>query len=276
MFSSMEDIKVLKRTAHDVRELIIEATYTAGKNCAHVGGSLSMVEILVALYATVKRDEANLEERDRVIISKAHASLALYCVLAKKGLIQESDLMTFEQNGSQYTAHAKKNITQGLEFSGGSLGLGFSYAVGVAKALKEKGSKAHVYTVLGDGECNEGIIWEGLMFAKHNHLDNLTVIVDHNHLQADGIIEDIIDTSSLTEKFTAFGFHAQEVDGHSIEALQGALVNQDSSMPNAIVAETIKGKGVSFMENKANWHFSALSENRYKKAMDELRKEVML
>lgn len=266
----------LNSVAHDVRKLIIEASYRAGKNCAHVGGSLSMVEILVALYDIAKRDENNLEKRDRVIISKAHASLALYCVLVKKGLISESELMTFEQNGSHYTAHAKKNISQGLEFSGGSLGLGFSYAVGVAKALKEKGNPAHVYTILGDGECNEGIIWEGLMFAKHNHLNNLTVIVDHNHLQADGVIEEIIDTSSLVDKFSAFGFHTQEVDGHSIQALLEAFAKQDSSMPNAIVAETIKGKGISFMENKANWHFSALSDNRYKRAMDELRKEVVL
>lgn len=266
----MEEVKELKRIAYDVRKLIIEASYRAGRNCAHVGGSLSMVEILVALYDIVKRDEKNLENRDRVILSKAHASLALYCMLVKKGLILESDLMTFEQNGSHYTAHAKKNISQGLEFSGGSLGLGFSYAVGVAKALKEKGLQAHVYAILGDGECNEGIIWEGLMFAKHHQLNNLTIIIDHNHLQADGIIEDIIDTSSLVDKFTAFGFYTQEVDGHCIQALLKAFTKQDSSMPNAIVAETVKGKGISFMENKANWHFTALSDNRYKKAICEL------
>ena len=235
-----------------------------------------MVEILVSLYDKVKRDPGHLEDRDRVIISKAHASLALYTVLVKKGLISEEELMTFEQNGSHYTAHAKKNIAQGLEFSGGSLGLGFSYSVGIAKALKEKNSPAHIYTRLGDGECNEGIIWEALMFAKHNLLDNMTVIVDHNHLQADGKIEEIIDTSSLKEKFTAFGFYTQEVDGHSIEGLLNAFNKQKQDVPNAIIAETVKGKGISFMENKANWHFSALSENRYKKAIDELNKEVAL
>ena len=276
MFSNMENLQELKLEAHDVRRLIIEASYRAGKNCAHIGGSLSMVEILVSLYDIVKRDADNLDDRDRVIISKAHASLALYAVLVKKGLISEEEIMTFEQNGSHYTAHAKKNIAQGLEFSGGSLGLGFSYSVGIAKALKEKSSPAKVYTILGDGECNEGIIWEGLMFAKHNQLTNLTVIVDHNHLQADGKIEEIIDSSSLKEKFAAFGFYTQEVDGHSVEALINALNNRKENLPNAIIAETIKGKGVSFMENKANWHFSALSENRYKKAIEELEKEVVL
>ena len=276
MFSNMENLQELKQEARDVRRLIIEASYRAGKNCAHVGGSLSMVEILVSLYDIVKRDAELLEDRDRVIISKAHASLALYAVLVKKGLVSEEELMTFEQNGSKYTAHAKKNIAQGLEFSGGSLGLGFSYSVGIAKALKEKSSPAQVFTILGDGECNEGIIWEGLMFAKHNQLDNLTVIVDHNHLQADGKIEEIIDTSSLKDKFTAFGFYTQEVDGHSIEDLQNAFGGRKPEVPNAIIAETVKGKGISFMENKANWHFSALSENRYKKAIDELEKEAAL
>lgn len=276
MFNSMENLQEYKQKAHDVRRLIIEASYMAGKNCAHIGGSLSMVEILVSLYDVVRRDENNLQNRDRVIVSKAHASLALYCILAKKGLIDEKELLTFEQNGSHYTAHAKKNIQQGLEFSGGSLGLGFSYAVGVAKALKEKQSPAHVFTILGDGECNEGIIWEGLMFAKHNKLDNLTVIVDHNHLQADGKIEEIVDTSSLRDKFSAFGFYTQEVDGHSVEDLLKAFHERQDGKPNAIIAETVKGKGISFMENKANWHFSALSENRYKKAMDELEKEVAL
>lgn len=276
MFSNMENLQELRQEAREVRRLIIDASYRAGKNCAHIGGSLSMVEILVSLYDKVKRNPDHLDDRDRVIISKAHASLALYAVLVKKGLISEEELMTFEQNGSHYTAHAKKNIAQGLEFSGGSLGLGFSYSVGIALALKEKKSSAKVFTILGDGECNEGIIWEGLLFAKHNQLDNLTVIVDHNHLQADGKIEDIVDTSSLKEKFTAFGFYTQEIDGHSVEELSRALKNRKENLPNAIIAETIKGKGVSFMENKANWHFSALSENRYKKAIEELGKEVSL
>lgn len=257
--------------ANDIRKMIIEAAFTAGKNNAHVGGSLSMVEILIALYFFfVKRDENNLNERDRIILSKAHASLALYCILIKKGLLPENALESFEQNGSKYTVHARREIEKGLEFSGGSLGLGCSYGIGVALALKERKSSSHVYIILGDGECNEGIVWESLMFAKHHNLDNLTIIVDRNHLQADGDTEKIIDTSSLEDKFKAFGFYSRKVNGHSIEDLVEALSSRKAGMPNAIIAETIKGKGVSFIENKSQWHFSYLSENRYKKALSEL------
>lgn len=272
MFDNMENIRRLENIAWNVRKNIIEASYRAGKNCAHVGGSLSVVEILVALYYLYVIRNQDITERDRVILSKAHASLALYCVLNSKGLVPDEALQDFEQNGSHYTAHAKKNIEQGLEFSGGSLGLGFSYSVGQALALKIKKSSAHVYSILGDGECNEGIIWESLMFAKHKNLDNLTVIVDHNHLQADGHIEDIIDTESLKDKFSSFGFYTQQVDGHSIDELAHVLGNRKQGAPNAIIAETIKGKGVCFMENKTNWHFTTLSDNRYKKAMDDLLK----
>lgn len=259
---------------HDIRVNIIEMAFHAGKNSAHCGGSLSAVEILATLYHKyLKWDVNDLDNRDRVIISKAHASLAQYCVLASKGLLTNEDLGTFEQNGSHYTVHAHKEIEKGLEFSGGSLGLGMSYAVGVAYALKEKGSKARVYALLGDGECNEGIIWEAMMFARHNALSNLTVIVDHNHLQADGFIEEVLDTANLADKFRAFGFHTYEVDGHSIDELSKAYSKPSDTVPTAIIAETIKGKGISFMENKYNWHFTILPEGKYKKAMAELNVE---
>ena len=258
---------------NDVRKNIIELAYRAGANSAHCGGSLSAVEIFVTLYHKfLKMDVNDMANRDRLIISKAHASLAQYCVLASKGVLTREDLLSFEQNGSQYTVHAHKNIEKGFEFSGGSLGLGMSYAVGVAYALKEKGSKARVYVVLGDGECDEGIVWESMMFAKHNALCNLVVIVDHNHLQADGFVEDVMDTANLADKFRSFGFCTYEVDGHSIAELSSAYSKQSDIVPTAIVAETIKGKGVSFMENKYNWHFSVLPEGKYKKAMSELMK----
>lgn len=261
----------LDKICHDIRVNIIEMAYHAGKNSAHCGGSLSAVEILATLYHKYLNWDANdLDNRDRVVISKAHASLVQYCVLASKGLLSKEDLGSFEQNGSHYTVHAHKNIEKGLEFSGGSLGLGMSYAVGVAYALKEKGSKARVYVLLGDGECDEGIIWEALMFAKHNALSNLTVIVDHNHLQADGFVEDVLDTSNLADKFKSFGFHTYEVDGHSIDELSGAYSKPSDMAPTAIIAETVKGKGISFMENKYNWHFTVLPEGKYKKAMAEL------
>lgn len=254
-----------------IRIGIIERSYTAGKNSAHVGGSLSAVEILAVLYHQVlKRDKNDFSNRDRFILSKGHASLALYCTLESAGFLSKEEVDTFEQNGSHYTAHAKKDVLKGIEFSGGSLGLGMSFAVGVAEALKEKGSPARVFVVLGDGECNEGIIWESLMFAKHRSLDNLTVIVDHNHLQADGPIETVLDTNDIAAKFSAFGYNTQTVDGHNVDELKKAFDGLVAGTPNAIIAETVKGKGVSFMENKTNWHFASLPENKYKKAMSEL------
>lgn len=264
----------LEKICHDIRVNIIEMAFRAGKNSAHCGGSLSAVEVLATLYHKYLNWDVNeLDKRDRVIISKAHASLVQYCVLASKGVLSQDDLGTFEQNGSQYTVHAHKNIKKGFEFSGGSLGLGMSYAVGVAYALKEKGSKARVYVLLGDGECDEGIIWEAMLFAKHNELSNLTVIVDHNHLQADGFVEDVMNTANLADKFKAFGFHTYEVDGHSIDELSEAYSKPSETEPTAIIAETVKGKGISFMENKYNWHFTVLPEGKYKKAMAELNKE---
>ena len=261
----------LERICHDIRVNIIELAYRAGKNSAHCGGSLSAVEILATLYQKyLKWDAADLENRDRVIISKAHASLVQYCVLESVGKLTKEELYTFEQNGSHYTVHAHKDVDKGLEFSGGSLGLGISYAVGMAYALKEKGSPARVYVLLGDGECDEGLVWEALMFAKHNALSNLTVIVDHNHLQADGFVEDVLDTSNLADKFRAFGFDTKEVNGHSIEELSEAYEHPSEKQPTAIIAETVKGKGISFMENKYNWHFTVLPEGKYKKAMNEL------
>ena len=261
----------LVRICHDIRVNIIELAYRAGKNSAHCGGSLSSVEILATLYHRFLKWDANdLDNRDRVVVSKAHASLVQYCVLESIGRLTKEELYTFEQNGSHFTVHAHKDIEKGLEFSGGSLGLGMSYAVGVAYALKEKGSKARVYVLLGDGECDEGIVWEAMMFAKHNRLSNLTVIVDHNHLQADGFVEEVLDTACLADKFRAFGFHTIELDGHSIEALSDAYSNMYDTAPTAIIAETVKGKGISFMENKYNWHFTVLSEGKYKKAIAEL------
>lgn len=262
---------ILEAICKDTRKGIIERSFTAGKNSAHVGGSLSAVEVLAVLFHQVlKRNQEDYANRDRFILSKGHASLALYCTLESTGLLTKEEVDTFEQNGSHYTAHAKKDITKGLEFSGGSLGLGMSYAVGVAEALKEKGSPARVFVLLGDGECNEGIIWESLMFAKHRSLNNLTVIVDHNHLQADGPIETVLDTKDIAAKFTAFGYNTQTVDGHNTDELQAAFTHLVEGTPNAIIAETVKGKGVSFMENKTNWHFASLPESKYKKAMSEL------
>ena len=230
-----------------------------------------MAEILATLYSDfVSYDLNDLEHRDRVVLSKGHAALALYCALYEKGLLTQLELENFEQDGSELIAHSKRDLVKGQEFSGGSLSLGISHAVGVAYACKLKGLTNRIYVIVGDGELNEGLAWESLMFASHNKLNNLTVIIDHNHMQADGTVEEVMDTAPLNDKFTSFGFDTQEVDGHSVEDLHLALSNPSVTQPSAIIAETIKGKGVSFMENKAKWHHGDLNELRYNKALMEL------
>lgn len=260
----------INELCNDIRKRIVGLSYSAGKNSAHIGGSLSAVEILVTLYHRIMRiGETDFENRDRFILSKGHSALALYCVLESAGLIPVGEIDSFETNGSRFTAHARKDLSLGIEFSGGSLGLGLSYATGMAYACKAKALSARVFTLVGDGECNEGIVWESLLFAHHHQLDNFTVIVDCNRLQADGFTRDILDTGSLEDKFAAFGFHPRSVDGHSVAELENALL-MDAPGPKAVIARTTKGKGISFMEDKYNWHFASLSEARYKKAIQDL------
>lgn len=233
-----------------------------------------MAELLAVLYSDfVNYDCSDLEHRDRVILSKGHAALALYCILFEKGLISEDELKTFEQDNSELIAHSRRDLQKGLEFAGGSLSLGLSHAVGVAYACKKKRLDVRIYAIVGDGELNEGLVWESLMFASHNKLSNLALIIDHNHLQADGTVEEVMNTAPLKDKLAAFGFATQEIDGHSVEAIHEALASSFSAAadrPTAIIAETVKGKGISFMENKAKWHHGDLNELRYGKALKEL------
>lgn len=264
----------LEELAHNIRVDIIKTGYLSGTKGAHFGGCLSMAELLAVLYSDfVNYDCSDLEHRDRVVLSKGHAALALYCVLFEKGLISEDELKTFEQDDSELIAHSKRDLQKGLEFAGGSLSLGLTHAVGVAYACKKKSIESRIYAIVGDGELNEGLVWESLMFASHNKLSNLTLIVDHNHLQADGTIEEVMNTAPLKDKLVAFGFNTQKIDGHSVEAIYDALKLSSESQPNAIIAETIKGKGVSFMENKAKWHHGDLNDLRYGKALKELGEE---
>ena len=261
----------LEQLAHDIRVDIVNASYTAGKNGCHLGGCLSMAEMLGVLYNDfVKFDKNNLENRNRVIMSKGHGALALYAALHQKGMLTDEELATFEQNGSKFTAHAHRNIEKGLEFTGGSLGLGMTFATGVAHACKLKGLNNRIYCFLGDGEMNEGVIWESFMFAAQKKLSNLTIVIDYNHLQIGGHVEEILDMSSFTEKLSAFGFNAIKVDGHDVEQLYEAYSSISEEKTNSIVAETVKGKGVSFAEDKYKWHFGVMTESRYKKALAEL------
>ena len=217
-------IKSIEELSHKMRLEIIELAYQVGKNGAHVGGSLSSVEIFATLYkGFINFYPESIERRDRLIVSKGHAALAHYCVLESIGLLTKKEVSTFKKNGSHFMAHSKRDITKGLEFSNGSLGLGISFAVGVALSCKMKGINNHIYVLLGDGESNEGIVWEALMFAKHYNLTNLTIILDYNHLQVDGFVEDVMNPGSLSDKFTAFGFNTIKADGHSVTSLLEAF-----------------------------------------------------
>ena len=215
------DVKSIERECLEMKlkalEMALGSTFGA-----HIGGGFSAIEIMACLYEAANIPSMEDENRDRIIVSKGHAVLALYTALWKKGFLTEEDLNSFETDGSHFYGHSRRNIEKGIEFSGGSLGLGVSYATGVAKACKKKGLDNRVFVLLGDGEMNEGIVWEALMFAKHYSLSNLTVIVDHNHLQADGFVEEVLDTSNLADKFRAFGFNTIALDGHSIDALSEA------------------------------------------------------
>ena len=264
----MADLEQLNRDALWMRKRILELALKSGSSGAHLGGSLSMVEILAALYsvANVSHDDS----RDRVILSKGHGALALYTALELNGKMSTELVDTFETNGTHLFAHASRDIEHGIEFSGGSLGLGISYAVGVALACKEKGLNNRIYVIVGDGECNEGLFWEALMAIKQFQLNNMTVIIDKNGLQADGFTNEIIDLSPMADKLQAFGLKTIEVDGHDMEALVNVFSSKERNQPVAIVANTIKGKGVPFMENSAAWHHGVLNQKKFDKAMEEL------
>lgn len=257
----------------DIRKRILELAFKAGPNGSHLGGSLSAVEILNTLYHSGFNFNPADESRDRLILSKGHAALALYCVLESVGIITKEDAETFEQNGTTLFAHAKKNISKGIEFSGGSLSLGISYAVGVALACKSKGINNRIFVLLGDGECDEGLVWEAVMSAVNYHLDNLTFIVDCNGLQSDGYTKDVMDHSPLEKKFEGFGCEVVSVDGHSEKEVAEAYKVKSKDCPLAIVAHTVKGKGVSFMENLQQWHHGTLSQAQYEQAMEEVSHE---
>ena len=264
--------------ASELRTQSLKMALDAGKNGAHLGGGLSLIEVFATLYGGdfVSTDSNNPTDpsRNRLIVSKGHCVLAYYSVLNEFGFINNDDLTCFETNGAILHGHATRDIKRGIEFSGGSLGLGMSFAIGVALAGKLNNNPYHVFVIIGDGECNEGIVWEALMSASHFHLDNLTVIIDNNKLQYDGDPVKIMNMGSLKTKLEAFGFYTSEVDGHNVRQLFNAFKNKVSDRPRAIVANTVKGKGVSFMENKKEWHHSILTQDQYDQAMSEQSNKI--
>ncbi len=252
--------------------------YIRQARAGHTGGSLSCVDILNVLYncvLNVSPETAEDPRRDRYIQSKGHSVEALYVVLADRGFFSESDLETLCRFGSPYVGHPTRKV-KGIEHNTGALGHGLAFSAGVALAGKIDGLGYRVFTLLGDGELAEGSNWESMMMAAHYGLDNLTAIVDRNQLQITGRTEEVCALESLAEKFTAFGWSVREVDGHDVAALRHVLcaVPFESGRPSVLIAHTIKGKGVSFMENDARWHHGVPSEEEYEGAIEELRSQM--
>ena len=268
--------KELELFALTVREDILKSTTAAGSG--HPGGSLSAADYLTYLYnKEMKVNPKNPKDntRDRFVLSKGHGAPALYAVLARKGFFPVEDLMTLRQIGSHLQGHPNMNSTPGVDMSTGSLGQGLSVAAGMAKGAKYLGLDSNVYALEGDGELAEGEIWEALMFAAHYKLDNLCIAVDVNGLQIDGKTKDVMNSEPLDKKFEAFGCNVIKIDGHNFDELEKAFEffhsNRNSGKPTVILMKTVKGKGVSFMENVADWHGKAANQAQLEQALKELK-----
>ena len=264
---------MLTEKAKLVRRGIIESTHSAG--CGHPGGSLSVADIVTYLYfAEMHIDPKNpaMPDRDRFVLSKGHAAPALYAALANRGYFPVEDLKTLRKTGSYLQGHPDMKGVPGVDMSTGSLGLGFSAACGIALAGKCTDAPYRVYCAVGDGESEEGQVWEAAMFAAHYALDNLTVFLDFNGLQIDGKITDVIDPTPLDEKFRAFGWNVVVINGHNFDEIESAVeaAKAHKGKPTAVIAHTVKGKGVSFMENQVGWHGKAPNDEQYAAAMAEL------
>lgn len=273
------NVEALKRIAVEVRKGIIEAVYSA--KSGHPGGSLSCADILTVLYFNqMNIDEKKPEDpnRDRLVLSKGHASPALYSVLTEKGYFDKELLKTFRKIGSNLQGHPDMKKVPGVDMTTGSLGQGLSAAVGMAIASKMDKAGCDIYCIMGDGEIEEGQVWEATMAASKNKLDNLCVIIDNNNLQIDGEIEKVGGMNNITEKFQSFGFNTINIDGHNIDSIIDACTTakQTKGKPTVIIAKTVKGKGVSFMENQAGWHGKAPNEEQYNLAMEELNNMLLV
>ena len=261
-------------TACKVRMGIIESTHSA--KAGHPGGSLSAADLFTYLYfKELNVDPANPKwaDRDRFVLSKGHTAPGLYTALALRGFFPEKDLLTLRHVGSYLQGHPNLNLTPGVDMSTGSLGQGISAAAGMALAAKYQGKDCRVYALLGDGEIQEGQVWEAMMFAHHYKLDNLCIIIDNNGLQIDGDVAQVMSPYPIPEKLRAFGFAVAEIDGHDFDQMEAAFAQarQTKGTPFAIVMKTTKGKGVSYMENNAGWHGKAPNDEEYEQAMAELR-----
>ncbi|MBM6927311.1 transketolase [Pseudoflavonifractor phocaeensis] len=274
---TLEEKKQLKIAACKVRMGVIEGTHSA--KAGHPGGSLSAADLFTYLYfreMNIDPADPKAENRDRFVLSKGHTAPGLYATLANRGFFPVSDLLTLRQIGSHLQGHPNMNMTPGVDMSTGSLGQGVSAAAGMALAAKHKGMGCRVYALLGDGEIQEGQVWEAFMLAHHYKLDNLCVIIDNNGLQIDGRIDDVMSPYPIPDKLKAFGFEVAEIDGHDFDQMEEAFARARSTkdVPFAIVMKTTKGKGVSYMENQAGWHGKAPNDEEYEIAMNELKAQL--
>ena len=263
----------LKETARKIRIGIIDAVYSASSG--HPGGSLSAADILTYLYfeeMNIDPNNPKMEDRDRLVMSKGHASPVLYSTLAHRGYFPIEDLKTFRKADSYLQGHPDLKKTPGVDMTTGSLGQGVSAACGMAMAAKMDGSSRRVYAVVGDGESEEGQVWESVMFAAHYKLDNLCYIIDWNGLQIDGTIDEVISPAPYADKFAAFGWNVIEADAHDFDSLETAFAAARAceGRPTVIIAKSVKGKGVSFMENQVSWHGAAPNAEQYETAMADL------
>lgn len=258
----------LMKTAQNIRTHIIRGGYAGGH--AHFGGSLSSADILAVLFGktmNISHEAPEDAERDRFILSKGHCALALYAALHEFGFISEEQMLSFNQNGGDFPSHCVMNTKYGIELSSGSLGLGLSFGIGQALALK---GKSKIYVLVGNGEMNEGSFWEAAMFAGSHKLGNVCLILDDNKMQLDGHTQEIWPETNWSERLRSFGWKVEEVDGHDIDAIDSALKNMSGNAPYAVIAHTVKGHGISFMQDAPEWHHGHLSEEQYANALEEL------
>lgn len=263
----------LKQLANKLRKQSLLMTHRA--KSSHIGSNFSMAELLAVLYGAVlniKPEEPEWKDRDRFILSKGHACAAFFAVLAEKGFFPKEWLEDFYLNGSHLAGHATHKGIPGVEVSTGALGHGLSIAAGMALAAKRDKKKHRIFTLISDGECDEGSVWEAILFAPHHKLDNLIAIVDYNKIQSLGHVKEVLDLEPFAEKWRAFGWHVIEVDGHNIEQLLETLATfpKEKGRPTCVIAHTVKGKGVSFMEDKLLWHYRTAAGQEYEEALKEL------
>ncbi|MDR2169450.1 MAG: transketolase [Planctomycetaceae bacterium] len=269
------ELKKLELMARNIRRIVLNLGLAAKQNGSHIGPGLSIVEIMAILYGRILKFDSNnpyWEERDRFILSKGHGALGYYAALAESKIISDKDINSFDVNGGLFPSQPILLPSKGIESASGSLGIGLSFAIGIAIAIKKRGLSSRVFVLMGDGECNEGTVWESAMSCSHFKLDNIVTIIDHNKMQSDGICVKILDMKDIVLKWQSFGFNVISVDGHNIQELWQtfeSILNMRNGKPSVIIANTIKGKGVSFMENNPLWHHNYLTQNDYNKAIEE-------